>query len=141
MPEAPLRNQSLLTPPEFAARLPEVYRAIDEFNRGCYFESHETLEDLWMVTPLPERTLLQGIIQLAAAFVHFARGEYPGIFKLLDAAEEKLREFAPDALGIDVAALLADLARVRDEFASLGESGFRAWDEARRPRIRVGEPG
>lgn len=135
MTDAPMRNQPLLTPPEFAARRDEVLRAIDEFNRGWYFESHETLEDLWMVTPLPERTLLQGIIQLAAAFVHFARGEYPGILKLLDASAEKLREFAPTSLGIDIAALLDDITRARAEIAALGEGGFGGWDELRRPMV------
>lgn len=136
MPEAPFRNQPLLTPAEFTARLGELDRAIDEFNRGWYFESHETLEDLWMVTPLPERMLLQAIIQLAAALVHYARGEYPGILKLLDAASEKLDAFAPEALGIDIAALLGDITITRAEIESLGEAEVRAWDDARRPAIR-----
>ncbi len=96
---APPRNQPLLTPAELAVRIDELYAALHEFNDGYFFEAHETLEDLWMVTPLPERTLFQGIIQLAAAFVHVARGEYAGTFKLLGAAHEKLEEFAPDALG------------------------------------------
>ena len=112
---APFRNEPLLTPGELAARLGEFYRALDEFNAGYYFESHETLEDLWMVTPLPERRLFQGIIQLAAAFVHLARGEYPGILKLLDAAAEKLGEFEPERLGVDVAGLLGDIARAQRE--------------------------
>lgn len=136
MTDAPFRNQPLLTPAEFAARLDELDRAIDEFNRGWYFESHETLEDLWMVTPLPERTLLQAIIQLAAAFVHHARGEYPGILKLLDASAEKLARFAPEALGIDVTALLDDITRVRGEIVGLGMDGFGRWDDRRRPVIR-----
>lgn len=136
MADAPFRNQPLLTPAEFAARLDELDCAIDEFNCGWYFESHETLEDLWMVTPLPERTLLQAIIQLAAAFVHYARGEYPGILKLLDASVDKLNAFAPEALGIDVGALGDDITRARAEIAALGDQGFRAWDDARRPAIR-----
>jgi len=133
---APFRNEPLLTPGELAARLGEFYRALDEFNAGYYFESHETLEDLWMVTPLPERRLFQGIIQLAAAFVHLARGEYPGILKLLDAAAEKLGEFEPERLGVDVAGLLGDIARARGEIAALGEAGLRTWDERGRPVIR-----
>lgn len=136
MPDAPFRNQPLLTPAEFAARLDELDRAIDEFNRGWYFESHETLEDLWMVTPPPERMLLQAIIQLAAAFVHYARGEYPGILKLLDASLDKLREFEPETLGIDVAALIIDITRARAEIVAAGPEGFRSWDDAGRPVIR-----
>lgn len=131
-----MRNAPLLTPDELAARITELHRAIDEFNHGWYFESHETLEDLWMVTPLPERTFMQGIIQLAAAFVHVARREYPGILKLLDASAEKLRDFAPEAFGVDVAALVEDIARTRAELEALGEARFLEWDERRRPVIR-----
>jgi predicted metal-dependent hydrolase len=135
MAEAPARNRALLTEPELRARLDELYRAIDEFNHGWWFESHETLEDLWMVTPLPDRTFFQGIIQLAAALVHFARREYPGIIKLLDLALEKLREFAPEHRGVDVARLVNDAERVRAEFVALGPERFLEWDEERAPRI------
>jgi hypothetical protein len=134
-----IQNQRLLTEPELRARLGEFYAALDQFNRRWYFESHETLEDLWMVTPLPERDLFQGIIQLAAAFVHFARGEYPGIFKLLDQSLDKLRQFAPEQFGVDLARLIADTERARDELAALGEPRFREWDEARAPIIAFQE--
>jgi hypothetical protein len=136
MSEAPLRNAPLLTRPELEARVGELRAALDQFNRRWYFEAHETLEDLWMVTPLPERQLFQGIIQLAAAFVHLARGEYPGTLKLLDASIEKLREFAPEAFGIDIESLIADAERVRGEISSLGENGFLGWDERRAPVVR-----
>jgi len=135
MAQAPLRNQPLLTPGELSARLDELYRSIDEFNDRYYFESHETLEDLWMVTPWPERQFMQGIIQLAAAFVHYARREYPGIIKLLDLSLEKLREFAPEAFGVDVATLIDDVSTAREEFAARGPERFLEFDERRAPTI------
>jgi predicted metal-dependent hydrolase len=137
MPAAPFKNAPLLTAEELRARLGEFYDAVQEFNEGYYFQSHETLEDLWMVTPLPERDLFQAIIQLAAALVHFARGEYPGILKLLDATAEKLRRFSPSALGVDVDALAADVERLRREFVALGPDRVAEWDESRAPRIRM----
>ncbi len=130
-----MKNQPLLTEPELRVRLGEFHEAIDQFNRRWYFESHETLEDLWMVTPFPERDFFQGIIQLAAAFVHFARGEYPGIFKLLDASLDKLRGFAPELFGVDVARLIADAERARSQIEALGVERFREWDEASAPLI------
>lgn len=136
MAQAPLRNQPLLTPPELRARLPEFYRALDQFNDGYYFESHDTLEELWRVTPLPERLLFQGIIQMAAAFVHICRGKYPGTIYLLEASATKLRQFAPERFGVDVAQLLADIERARDELAALGAERFLEWDAAGVPRIR-----
>jgi hypothetical protein len=140
MPQTPFRNQPLLSHVELEARLGEFYEALRQFNERYYFESHETLEDLWMVSPLPERQFFQGIIQLAAAFVHFARGEYPGTLKLLDAAAEKLRPFQPERFGVDVAALLSGIARARGELSALGEGRFRGWDEARVPAIDLAPP-
>ena len=61
--------------------------------------------------------------------MHFARREYAGIFKLLDASEEKLREFAPEMFGVDVDGVLEGIARVRQEFETLGPERFTEWDE------------
>ena len=130
-----MRNLPILTPEELSERLDELYRAIEEFNDGYFFESHETLEDLWMVTPWPERQLFQGIIQLAAAFVHYARREYPGILKLLDAAIEKVSEFTPKAFGIATGDLVESMRQARDDFARLGEADFLEFDERRVPHI------
>ncbi|HXK33535.1 MAG TPA: DUF309 domain-containing protein [Dehalococcoidia bacterium] len=135
MARAPFKNAPLLTPQELQSRLGELDKAIEEFNDGYWFESHETLEDLWMVTPLPERTFMQGIIQAAAAFVHLARREYPGTLKLLDLSIEKLRVFVPEQFGVDVARLAGDLQAARDELAALGEKRFLEWDYGRAPKI------
>jgi predicted metal-dependent hydrolase len=140
MAKAAARNQPLLSSEELQARLGEVYQALEEFNDGYYFESHETLEGLWLVTPWPERQFLQGVIQLAAAFVHVARGEYAGTIKLLDAAADKLREFVPRFLGVDVAALLESIRRTRDELTALGPERLLEWDEANVPRISFQRP-
>ena len=130
------RNQTILTEAELRRRLGEFYKALDEFNDGYYFESHETLEDLWMVTPWPERQFFQGIIQLAAAYVHFARREYPGILKLLDAAAEKIAPFRSSCFGVDTESLLREVNSARDEFWTLGEERFLTYDESRRPGIK-----
>ncbi|MBF6600494.1 MAG: DUF309 domain-containing protein [Dehalococcoidia bacterium] len=140
MAEGSLRNQPILTHEQLASRLGEFYKAVQEFNDGYYFESHETLEDLWMVTPWPERRFFQGMIQLAAAFVHLARGEYPGIIKLLDAAAEKIAMAGEDALGVETATLLVGIARTRAELTALGERALGRFDEARRPTIVLHRP-
>jgi hypothetical protein len=134
-----VRNQALLTPPELEARLGEFYEALRQFNDGWYFESHETLEDLWMVTPLPEREMFQGIIQMAAAFVHFVRGEYPGVLKLLDAAMDKLTRAEEGRFGVDITGLLVELRRARDEISGLGPERFREWDERNVPHVQFVE--
>ena len=96
--------------------LPEVERraAIDAglaaYERGDYFEAHEDLEPAWMGTDdLVERSLLQGLIKVAAAYVHDVRGNPAGIARNLVGARRLLAEAAegssPD-IGIDVADLI-----------------------------------
>jgi uncharacterized protein len=134
-------NAPLLTAQELRGRLGEFYRAVGEFNDGYYFESHETLEDLWMVTPWPEREFFQAIIQMAAAFVHLARGEFPGIVKLLDAAVVKLESSPPAQFGVDVPRLVADLRRARAEVMALGAEHLREFDQRHVPQVSVKLPG
>jgi predicted metal-dependent hydrolase len=137
MPDVSFKNAPLLTAEELRARMGEFHEAVDQFNAGYYFESHETLEDLWMVTPLPEREFFQAIIQLAAGLVHYARGEYPGIVKLLEASADKLQRFSAGALGVDVEALVADVERIRAEIVALGPERIAEWDESHAPQIRL----
>ncbi|HXF52421.1 MAG TPA: DUF309 domain-containing protein [Dehalococcoidia bacterium] len=135
MAAARQRNAVLLTDAEVIERLPELWKALDEFNEGFWFEAHETLEDLWFVSPWPVRQFFQGVIQVAAAFVHIARREPAGALKLLPLAIAKLEPFAPAYLGVDVAQLIADLRRSIEEIVHLNEDGCDAYRE-RAPRIR-----
>jgi predicted metal-dependent hydrolase len=82
------------------------------YDRGDFFEAHELLEPAWMGTAEPaERDLLQGLIKLAAAYVHGVRGNPLGIARNLRGARERLADAlgspAAAASGIDVAALVA----------------------------------
>jgi predicted metal-dependent hydrolase len=77
-----------------------------------FFLAHELLEPPWMgARAVAERELLQGIIKLAAAFVHDARSNAAGIEKNLRGARARLANAGVSAagrrLGVDVAALLA----------------------------------
>jgi hypothetical protein len=98
--------------------IPEEARrhAFDEgvaaYDLGDFFEAHELLEPAWMGTADPaERDLLQGLIKLAAAYVHGVRGNPLGIARNLAGARERLVGTidtpAAAASGIDVAALVA----------------------------------
>jgi hypothetical protein len=69
-----------------------AYRAgLAAYRRGDFFEAHELLEPAWMGTDdLVERALHQGLIKLAAGFVHAVRGNPAGIRKNLVGARPRL---------------------------------------------------
>jgi predicted metal-dependent hydrolase len=98
--------------------LPEAVRrtAFEEglaaYARGDYFAAHEALEPAWMGTDdLAERALHQGLIKVAAGYVHAVRGNPTGVVKNLEGARRHLALAGPvaQAWGVDVAALQADL--------------------------------
>ncbi len=100
--------------------LPEADRrrasddAVAAYERGDFFEAHELLEPAWMGTDdLPERALHQGLIKLAAAYVHGVRGNPLGIAKNLQGARDHLAAaVGTDAetwSGLDLAALVGEI--------------------------------
>lgn len=133
--EARPRNLPLFTEEEVAARRPILLAGIEQYNAGYFFQAHETWEELWLQSPWPIRRFLQGLIQLAAAFVHLMRHEHPGTVGLLSAALEKLADFPPDYLGIDVARLVVEARRAHDELVALGPARFEEWDQRGIPQI------
>ena len=88
-------------------------RGVDAYDRGDFFEAHEHLEPAWMGTADPaERNLHQGLIKLAAAFVHAVRGNALGMTKNLRGARERLAEALVDDVddrGLDLRAILRDI--------------------------------
>ena len=137
MNDASPRNLPIYTDEEVQERLHVVLAGVSQYNEGFFFEAHETLEDLWMQSPWPTRRFLQGLIQLAAGFVHFVRHEYPGTVRLLSHAHEKLNDFAPRYLGVDVERLLADIDRARGELLGLGPERFAEFTSDHIPVIAL----
>lgn len=72
------------------------------FHSGAFFEAHEHWESVWLMTEEPEKTFLQGLIQVAAAFHHFQRGNCAGTISLLRSALRRLDGYAPAFAGIAV---------------------------------------
>jgi predicted metal-dependent hydrolase len=76
------------------------------YERGDFFEAHEELEPAWMGTDdSSERALLQGLIKVAAAYVHDVRGNPLGIAKNLEGARALLVEAGTDGPAVNVARL------------------------------------
>ena len=61
-----------------------------------FYETHETLEEIWLKAPEPEKTFLQGIIQVACAFHHYLEDNRAGAESLMRRGLEKLEQFPAD---------------------------------------------
>jgi hypothetical protein len=73
------------------ARLKALRAGLAAYRRGDFFEAHELLEPAWMGASDPvERDHHQGLIKLAAAYVHAVRGNPLGMTKNLRGARERL---------------------------------------------------
>jgi len=102
--EAPRRTARCDGPP------PEgLLTGIAQFNRGEYWECHETLEELWRHEPDPVRYLYQGILLIGVGLYHLRRGNQRGALSKLRAGLNLLAPYAPTCLGVDVASLRGDV--------------------------------
>jgi Domain of unknown function (DUF309) len=78
-----------------ADRLRALRKGLAAYRRGDFFEAHELLEPAWMGASDPaERDFHQGLIKLAAAYVHAVRGNPLGMAKNLVGARGRLAEAA-----------------------------------------------
>lgn len=81
------RTPILLHP---ARRIDLLKRGQDLFNDERFFEAHEAWEELWHVENGRDRVFVQGLIQVAAHFVHLKKGNWSGARTVAAAAREKL---------------------------------------------------
>ncbi len=119
---------------------PRFLTAVDEFNRGLFYEAHETLEQLWLEDHGPERDFHQGIIQVAAGYFKWEQEVPRGAVKLLRSAIRKLEPYRPVCLGIALTEFLSDIQRDLSDIEAWCDKGGTA-PELRMPRLpRPGEP-
>jgi predicted metal-dependent hydrolase len=119
-----------------------VAEGVERFNRGAFFDAHESWEEIWRSTTPEPRDLFQGLVQLAAAFHHFAERRRPDVARrVLAKARRRLEPWAAAAAGegLDLADLLA---AIRGWEAWLAEPAGRppAYPRIRRAAAR-GAPG
>lgn len=117
-------------------RHPAFLWGLDLYNHGYPWEAHEVWETLWRQAPPgdPVRTMLQGLIQCAAAVVHARAGRVTGQRRLAQRAWTRFEAVhaavGPRCLCIDV----AGLAQAMRGYALARDAGD--W-----PRIMLAAPG
>jgi predicted metal-dependent hydrolase len=110
---------------------------VRQFNRGEYFEQHETLELLWRAELRQVRSLYQGILQIGVAFHHLRRGNHHGTVYMLTRGAGYLTPFAPQCQGVDVQGLLRDAAAALEEVERLGPARLHEFDWALAPHVHL----
>jgi uncharacterized protein len=79
------------------------------YNTEEFFSAHEAWESVWLNSPEPEKTFLQGLIQVTAAFHHLRRNNALGTALLLQAALRRLDRYPASFGGISVELLCEDI--------------------------------
>ena len=102
---------------------------------GEFFLAHEHWESVWLGSKEPERTFLQGLIQVAAAFHHLQRGNSRGTRSLLERARVRLERYPEYFWGMDVASLCQEIG----EWLQLLEAGS-ATQHRSYPQLHHGGP-
>ena len=116
---------------------PALLAGIEQFNRGEFYECHDTLEELWMAEPGPIRDLYKGILQIGVAFYHLRAGRYRPAVWLLKRGSDYLRPFAPECMGVDVEQLVAGSARCLSEVKQLGPENMNVFDWTGIPKVKI----
>jgi hypothetical protein len=83
--------------------------AMKYFNEEKYWIAHEILEGVWKKSQGKEKQLLNGLILVAAAFVHYQKNESKIALSIMSRAQEKLRLANGDYFQINVDSLKRDL--------------------------------
>jgi hypothetical protein len=116
---------------------PEYLRGIDLFNAGDYYECHEVLEDIWMVSCGQEKLFYQGVIMAAVAFYDYDVERFGAARTMHRKAKERLAQLPDRFMSMDVKTFMQQL----DEFFTFTVEDARAGQHkpVTRPRMRLGE--
>jgi predicted transcriptional regulator len=105
------------------------------YRKGEFFQAHEHWEAVWLTLAEPEKSFLQALIQVTAAFHHLAAGNSAGTASLLRRVLRRLGRCPSHFGGIAVTPLCAEIS----EWLRMIESGARSVPAAH-PQIHPTEP-
>jgi uncharacterized protein len=104
-PADPARGR---TPPLDPAEVDRLFReGVALFNGARYWHAHEAWETLWRAAPDEERDFYQGLIKIAAGFLHLGRRNRRGARAKLAEGVAQLEPYEPIHAGIGVTELVA----------------------------------
>ena len=112
-----------------------LYVGLEQFNRGEYFEQHESLEEIWLAEPRPIRRLYQGILKVGVGFYKLRLGNYRGTVNHISGGIAYLERFEDNCLGVDVGRLIEQAKAVLDRVVELGPERLSEFDLATLPGV------
>jgi hypothetical protein len=83
-----------------------LVKFVEHFNRREYFEAHDVLEQLWLITRGERRDFYKGLIQTAVALLKLQQGKAAPASTLARRAASHLPKYGPVCEGIDVDLIL-----------------------------------
>jgi uncharacterized protein len=114
---------------------PLFYVGLEQFNRGEYFEQHESLEEIWLDDPRPLRRLYQGILKIGVGFYKLRLCNYRGTVNHISGGIAYLQPFGDTCLGVDIARLIREASAVRDQAVALGPDRLSEFDLSTLPKV------
>jgi uncharacterized protein len=99
---------------------PEFWEGVAQFNRGEFYDCHDTLEAIWIPCVGPEKPLYQGIIQIAVAIYHLGNLNWRGAVILLGEGLNRLRHYPDEFAQMDLGQLRSDAAALLTQLQDLG---------------------
>ena len=108
----------------------EAIRGLEEFNRGEYFEAHESLEEAWKDDPTPGRELYRAVLQVAVAYFQIKRGNYKGAAKMFLRLRQWIEPLPDECRGVDIAQLRYSAAEVHQALLALGPERIGEFDHS-----------
>jgi predicted metal-dependent hydrolase len=112
-----------------------LYQGLEQFNRGEYFEQHESLEEIWIADQRPLRRLYQGILKIGVGFYKLRLGNHRGTVNHIAGGIAYLERFDGDCLGVDIARLIREAAEVRERVVELGPERIGEFDLKTLPSV------
>lgn len=117
---------------------PEMLYAFEQFNRGEFWEQHETLELVWRAEKdTTIRNLYKGILQVGVGFYHLRKGNYNGTIKVLGRGINYLKPYAPACYGVDVARLIREASPVWWKVREAGRERIGDLKNIELPRVHT----
>jgi predicted metal-dependent hydrolase len=103
-------------------------QGLEEFNRGEYFEAHESLEIAWLGDDSPGRDVYRAILQIAVAYYQVTRGNYKGSIKMFLRLRQWLDPLPGVCRGINILQLRSEVCEVQQALLELGPERVSEFD-------------